>query len=152
MIVNQTKTWNGANIYCKTLGGNLVHIDYESENDRFSLLKGTYWIGLRSRPSKGFVWENGKFNYKKLFSFLFIYILSSQYNLYNILPDEGYSKNVPCSLKLISMFVFLCLVPESIIRPIVSAGTRHNFKVYFFYRSLQFLNPVIIIKTKVYVT
>jgi hypothetical protein len=62
MIVNQTKTWNDASVYCKSLGGNLVHIDYESENDHFSLLKGTYWIGLRSRPSKGFVWENGKFN------------------------------------------------------------------------------------------
>ena len=64
---------------------------------------------------------------KKTVKFLFIYILSSQYNLYNILPGEGYSKNALCSLKLISTFVLLYLVPESIIRPIVNAEAQTSF-------------------------
>jgi hypothetical protein len=53
--------------------------------------------------------------------------------------DEGYSRNMLCAL----------LVPEGIIRPVVSASALTWFIRYVYFWNLLFLNNVIINKTKV---
>ena len=57
-----------------------------------------------------------------------------------------------CALNLISPFLLLSLggllVPEGIIRPVVSVPTLAWFIRYICYSNLQFLNNVIIITTK----
>ena len=74
-------------------------------------------------------------------------------------PDKGYSRNVSCALNLISTFYYnrwadtsagRLLVPaEGIMRQVVSVSALTWFISYIFYWNLQFLNHVIIIKTKV---
>jgi hypothetical protein len=72
--------------------------------------------------------------------------------------DEGYSRNASCALNLISMLLLLSLgrylcwwtiSPVGIIRSVVSASTLTMFIGYMYYWNLQFLNNVIINKTKV---
>jgi hypothetical protein len=73
-------------------------------------------------------------------------------------PDEGYSRNALCTLNLISTFFYYhwvditgvgLLVPECIIRPVVSASALTWFNRYMCYWNLQFLNNKSIIKIKV---
>ena len=73
-------------------------------------------------------------------------------------PDEVYSGNTSCAFYLISTFLLLSLgrylcwwtvSPDSIIRPVVCASALTWFRRYIFYRNLQFVNHVIMIKTKV---
>jgi hypothetical protein len=72
--------------------------------------------------------------------------------------DDGYSRNASCALNWISTFYCYhwvdtspggLLVPEGIIRPVVSVSALTWFIRYIYYWNLQFLNNVIIDKTKV---
>ena len=89
-------------------------------------------------------------------SFLLSYFISNISKL--SLHDEWYSRNTTCVLNLISTFYYYhwvdtsasgLLVPDGVIRPVVSAEKLTWFTRYIHYWNWQFLVKVFIIKTKI---
>ena len=77
----------------------------------------------------------------------------------SILSVPDYSRNTSCALDMISMFHHYHWVnttagghffPEAMIRQVVSASALACFNRYIYYCNLQFLNNVMINKTKVF--
>ena len=54
IYVEKAKTWDGANGYCQSLGGNLVSIESASENDFvYKLSGGNSWLGASDEAQEG---------------------------------------------------------------------------------------------------